>query len=439
MLAGTEVKSLRDGRANISDAYGIVKDGEAVSAQPAHLALRTRGLLEPRARPHPQAVAPPQGNPSFDRSRRAPRTDARSRSSSTSRTEWRRWRWRSARERSCTTSATPSARATPSGKWRAWRAPDDRRSCSRRSSCRRRTPALVVRDARRSIRVAMVATPTGPMLRPEALAPMLRDRRPSRLVVVVLARGVGGARFKLASGRLGSCASASEVRQLAVAPRSRTADSSSCRFKLVSDVFPDVRPEHPLGRRGAPARRVLDRRRGTGACVQRSASAATTSEPLTTSVQYDDGVRRPPAASKHGRRTVIVDAGHGGVDNGMTGPLGGGPKIYEKDITLAVAKKLGARLQARGVDVVYTRTSDTLIALDDRGRIANETAAICSSRFTSTPRTRTGRIREAARGFETYFLVRGAAPKTRAAWSRWKTRPSASSRRGPGLDTGRPA
>src|SRR4029077_4350840 len=35
-------------------------------------------------------------------------------------------------------------------------------------------PALVVRDARRSIRVAIVATPAGPMLRPEALAPLLR-------------------------------------------------------------------------------------------------------------------------------------------------------------------------------------------------------------------------------------------------------------------------
>jgi len=29
VLTGTEVKSLRDGRANISDAYGIIKDGEA--------------------------------------------------------------------------------------------------------------------------------------------------------------------------------------------------------------------------------------------------------------------------------------------------------------------------------------------------------------------------------------------------------------------------
>ena len=66
-------------------------------------------------------------------------------------------------------------------------------------------------------------------------------------------------------------------------------------------------------------------------------------------------------------RTVVVDAGHGGVDPGMSGPIGARHKIYEKDITLAVALKLGAALKARGVDVVYTRTTDTLINLYDRG------------------------------------------------------------------------
>ena len=35
----------------------------------------------------------------------------------------------------------------------------------------------------------------------------------------------------------------------------------------------------------------------------------------------------------------------------MTGPLGRGPRIYEKDITLSVANKLGAELQSRGVEV----------------------------------------------------------------------------------------
>ena len=43
-----------------------------------------------------------------------------------------------------------------------------------------------------------------------------------------------------------------------------------------------------------------------------------------------------------------------------------------EDITLAVAGKLAAALRDRGVRVVMTRSTDTLIALSDRGRIANE-------------------------------------------------------------------
>ena len=72
------------------------------------------------------------------------------------------------------------------------------------------------------------------------------------------------------------------------------------------------------------------------------------------------------------RRRIVVDAGHGGVDPGMHGPIGGRPTIYEKDITLAVSRKLARELEARGIDVIMTRTADTLIALGDRGKIANQ-------------------------------------------------------------------
>ena len=43
----------------------------------------------------------------------------------------------------------------------------------------------------------------------------------------------------------------------------------------------------------------------------------------------------------------------------------------EKDITLDVSLALRDVLQERGVSVVMTRSTDTLIALSDRGRIAN--------------------------------------------------------------------
>jgi N-acetylmuramoyl-L-alanine amidase len=105
------------------------------------------------------------------------------------------------------------------------------------------------------------------------------------------------------------------------------------------------------------------------------------------------------------RRRIVVDAGHGGPDNGMTGPIGSSWKIYEKNITLSVAKKLDTALRARGMDVTMTRTRDTLIALDDRGRIAN---AVHGDVFVSihvNAANLAWNKPAAARGYETYFLA----------------------------------
>src|SRR5687768_10840161 len=74
-------------------------------------------------------------------------------------------------------------------------------------------------------------------------------------------------------------------------------------------------------------------------------------------------------AGKGVAHRAIVDAGHGGVDPGA--PIHG-LRLNEKDITLQLALKVGAALKREGIDVVYTRTRDTLIARADRGRIAND-------------------------------------------------------------------
>ena len=108
----------------------------------------------------------------------------------------------------------------------------------------------------------------------------------------------------------------------------------------------------------------------------------------------------PPKA----RPVVIVDAGHGGPDAGMTGPIGNGPRIYEKNITLAVAKRLGAALTRRGAEVVYTRTTDTLIDLTDRGQIANRAGGALFISIHVNAAHPSWRDPAATRGFETYFL-----------------------------------
>ncbi len=113
------------------------------------------------------------------------------------------------------------------------------------------------------------------------------------------------------------------------------------------------------------------------------------------------------------RHLVVVDAGHGGPDNGMSGPIGAAtPLFYEKNIALAVALKVGAALRSRGIDVVQTRTRDTLIALSDRGRIANEHHADLFLSIHVNAANLTWHDPPAARGFETYFL---AAAKTEDA------------------------
>ncbi|MFT3707414.1 MAG: N-acetylmuramoyl-L-alanine amidase [Archangium sp.] len=67
-------------------------------------------------------------------------------------------------------------------------------------------------------------------------------------------------------------------------------------------------------------------------------------------------------------RRVIIDAGHGGHDTGAIGPKG----TKEKDVALAIAKKLAAQLEAAGLEVILTRDDDTFVKLEDRTRFANK-------------------------------------------------------------------
>jgi N-acetylmuramoyl-L-alanine amidase len=66
-------------------------------------------------------------------------------------------------------------------------------------------------------------------------------------------------------------------------------------------------------------------------------------------------------------RRVVVDAGHGGHDTGAIGPTG----VREKDVTLAMARRLARQLQARGFEVVLTRRDDKFVPLEERTAIAN--------------------------------------------------------------------
>jgi N-acetylmuramoyl-L-alanine amidase len=66
-------------------------------------------------------------------------------------------------------------------------------------------------------------------------------------------------------------------------------------------------------------------------------------------------------------RRVVVDPGHGGHDTGTIGAGG----AREKDVALAIAKKLRTVLTEQGLEVVLTRETDKFVRLEERARLAN--------------------------------------------------------------------
>jgi len=89
-------------------------------------------------------------------------------------------------------------------------------------------------------------------------------------------------------------------------------------------------------------------------------------------IGYDQGtslrikVRRPAVISNPDSvlagLTIAVDAGHGGDNSGASGSTG----VIEKNVTLAIASHLRSLLQAKGVNVVMTRTDDASVGMLDR-------------------------------------------------------------------------
>ena len=83
-------------------------------------------------------------------------------------------------------------------------------------------------------------------------------------------------------------------------------------------------------------------------------------------------ITKPMAQISNAIKTIVIDAGHGGVDPGASSPKG----TREKDVVLAFAKTLRDSLQTTGrYKVVMTRDDDQFVALEDRVKIARENKA----------------------------------------------------------------
>jgi N-acetylmuramoyl-L-alanine amidase len=172
----------------------------------------------------------------------------------------------------------------------------------------------------------------------------------------------------------------------------------------------------------------------TGAATMDSVSAATNSSPgarnslpsaknakpksaKATAMNAKPDLVRPasaPQPTRDGQSTltralglkigrIVIDAGHGGHDTGTIGPTG----LMEKDLCLDVALRLGKIVEQRlpGADVIYTRSDDTFVPLEERTNIANQAKAdLFISIHANSSRD------HAARGIETYYLnLKGSA------------------------------
>ncbi len=164
---------------------------------------------------------------------------------------------------------------------------------------------------------------------------------------------------------------------------------------MVSSLATGVHRVSGIGIRGWLGGLVAGVVVGAAACTLSTPSASQSR----TDAARDGRAVSPPVAAAGARDrfdVVVLDAGHGGHDEGATGPSG----LLEKDLVLDVTQRLADRLRKRGVRVVLTRKDDRYLSLEERTSVANDARAdLFLSIHANASRSRK------PRGFETYFAA----------------------------------
>ena len=113
-------------------------------------------------------------------------------------------------------------------------------------------------------------------------------------------------------------------------------------------------------------------------------------------------------APKAAVRRIVIDPGHGGKD---TGKVNGPYKYNEKAATLDTAARLKILLEKQGFEVVFTRTKDVFVDLDDRPAVATSVKAdlFISLHYNAGPAGDTS-----SDGIETYCLTPAGQKSTNA-------------------------
>jgi N-acetylmuramoyl-L-alanine amidase len=253
---------------------------------------------------------------------------------------------------------------------------------------------------------------------PRALAPALGTplelRKPSRLILV------GGVRVPRIAGNVENLGALVRL-TLDVAPQTPHAivqDGNRIVVKFEAETLdatlpavsaPDLIQNIRVGegasvvldlgpRFGSFRTSDLPGDRGSGRIVIDVITQTTAAAPAGTAPAAPPATPPPllDLAPSGGIRTIVVDAGHGGVEDGAHGPGG----TLEKNVTLSVARRLKSALEARlGVRVILTRDGDDTVDLDERAALANNNKA---DLFVSLHANAS--VRASAAGAEVFYL-----------------------------------
>lgn len=136
------------------------------------------------------------------------------------------------------------------------------------------------------------------------------------------------------------------------------------KLRVVLDMANSVNVDSAMSNEGVLTLSISNREASTNSRRRRQAEKASSQD----TAPDDEG----PAPSSRASFVVAIDPGHGGHDPGAIGKQG----TQEKDVVLAVAKKLKARINgASGMRAVLTRTDDRYVDLRERTEIARRNNA----------------------------------------------------------------
>jgi N-acetylmuramoyl-L-alanine amidase len=206
-----------------------------------------------------------------------------------------------------------------------------------------------------------------------------------------------------------------------IAPQQFTLEPvAAYRHRLVFDLYPTVEPDPLLalirekaGADQAAAQAVQDALGELIARVDQPSLPGASADPAASAAPMQTP-RPPPKVTAEQRarfeRLIIVaiDPGHGGEDPGAIGPSG----LQEKDVVLAIARRLRERLNAvPGMRAMLTRDADFFVPLNDRVQKARRVGAdlfvsIHADAF----------VRPQARGASVFALSNGGATSAAARW-----------------------